>query len=118
MAGGTIGRVAGLLTMHWQRLRTAPALRVVERAGGSTRVAVDGLVCGVCAARTQAALARVPGVRAVRVDLARGAAEVEHAVGGAPCDEALARALASVVVAMRLRRWLATVVAWRGRRVW
>lgn len=106
--------MTGLLTVYFRRLRTAPAVRVLARGRASTRVAVDGLVCGVCAMRTGSALARVPGVHAVRVDLAGGTAEVEHAVGEPPDEEALRRALASVVVARGLRRWLAGV-SLRGR---
>jgi copper chaperone CopZ len=116
--GGTIGAVTGLLTVHAGRLRTMPALRVLARERASTRVAVDGLVCGVCAARTHSALARVAGVYAVRVDLGQGTAEVQHAAGAPPDDEALQRALASVVVAGGLRRWLARGVAWREWRAW
>ena len=74
-------------------------------------MAIDGLVCGVCAARTQRALAGLPGVAAVEVDLASGLATIEHAAStraGAPPDgAALQAALDGVVVAIGLRRWLA-----------
>ncbi len=103
---------------HVKRLQTAPALRVLAHGRASTRVAIDGLVCGLCALRTHSALARVPGVRAVRVDLASGTAEVDHAAGEPPDMDALRRALASVVVAGSLRRALARAWAWRGRQAW
>ena len=74
-------------------------------------MAIDGLVCGVCAARTRSAFARLSGVAAVEVDLASGLASIEHAaavLGDAPPDgAALQAALDGVVVAVGLRRWLA-----------
>lgn len=111
-AGDTIGGMTGLLTVHLRRLRTMPALRVLARADASTQFAVEGLVCGVCAARTRSALAAVPGVRSVRVDLERGTAEVEHEPDVRPDEATLERALASIVVARGLRRWLADGPKW------
>lgn len=107
-----------MLTFHLSRLRTAPTLHVLARQRASTRVAIDGLVCGVCAMRTRTALATVPGVRAVRVDLAAGTAEVEHEAGIRVDEAALRRALASVIVAAGLRRALARICAWRGWLGW
>jgi copper chaperone CopZ len=104
--------MAGLFTVHLRRLRTMPALRELAHGDGSTRYAVDGLVCGVCAMRTHSALADVPGVRAVHVDLERGIAEVEHAPGERPDAATLERALASIVVARGVRRWLADGLRW------
>jgi len=108
------------------RLLTAPEARVIGRSSGRSLVAIDGLVCGVCAARTGRALARMRGVAAVEVDLARGVATIEHAraaADDAAVDDAapdvaaldvaaLERALQGVVVAARLRRRLA---GWAAR---
>ena len=51
-----------LLRMHPARLLTTPEARVIERSNGRSVVAIDGLVCAVCAARTRAALSQVRGV--------------------------------------------------------
>jgi copper chaperone CopZ len=94
------------VSLHPARLLTSPEARVLDRREGRTTIAVDGLVCGVCAARTRRALAGIDGVRAVEVDLARGLAHIEH--GRVPPEvEALRRALDGVVVANGWRRRLA-----------
>ncbi|NBC32542.1 MAG: heavy metal translocating P-type ATPase [Alphaproteobacteria bacterium] len=61
----------------------AAVLTADEAQGGSRspdttthRFAVSGMVCGSCASRLQAQLARVPGVRDARVNLATERAEV------------------------------------------
>lgn len=103
-----------LLRMHPSRLASAPRLRALTTEGATLRLAVDGLVCGVCAARTASALRSVPGVRATRVDLDRGTAEV--VTSGLVPTEALEAALASVVVAPRARRALERAAnGWRAR---
>ncbi len=95
-----------------------PRVRVLGRTSGSEvttlHLAVDGLVCAACAARTASALRALPGVRAARVDLVSGTAEV---VTSAPLRAAaLEAALASVVVAPRARRAIERVVTrWRAR---
>ena len=112
-----------LLRLYPARLLTAPRARVIARSRGRSLVAIDGLVCGVCAARTRRALSRVCGVGAVEVDLARGVATIEHDSppdgaapdGAAPDEQTLRRALAGVVVAAGLRRRLAAWAARRGR---
>ena len=100
--------------IHPSRLLTAPTLRPVARDEGRTTLAVDGLVCGLCAARTRAALAGVEGVRRVDVDLGRGVAVVEHD-GETPRLDAMRGALDRVVVAMPLRRLLERVARVRRR---
>ena len=93
------------LHIHPSRLRTAPAVRVLERGEDCTTFAIDGLVCGLCADRTRDALTGVDGVRGVRVDLERGVAVVEHE-GDVPGLTTLQGALDRVVVARPLRKLL------------
>ena len=112
-------RLPRLQGLHLARVLTAPDARVIERSNGRSVVAIDGLVCAFCAARTRRALSGVRGVGAAEVDLARGLATIEHA-GAAPGDQspddaALLRALEGVVVAPGLRRRLAAFAARRGR---
>lgn len=102
------------LHIHPSRLRTAPAVRAIERGEGSTTFAVDGLVCGLCATRTRTALASVEGVRNVAVDLERGLAEVEHE-GDLPRPAVLQDALDRTVIALPVRR-LIDRLAHLGRR--
>ena len=82
--------------------------RLERRDGGATLVvlSIDGLVCDVCAARAQRALADLPGATAAEVDLESGAASVTFA-GQAPSEEALAQAVEGVVLLRAARRWLA-----------
>lgn len=84
------------------------AIRRLERRDGGATLAVlsiDGLVCDVCAARAQRALADLPGATAAEVDLESGAASVTFA-GQAPSEEALAQAVGRVVLLRPTRRWL------------
>lgn len=104
----------GALHIHPSRLRTAPALRTIESADGSTMLAVDGLVCGMCAARTQSALSDIEGVRSVEVDLERGVAVVRHE-GDPPRMTAMQQAVDRVVIARPVRRLLDRLMHRRGR---
>ena len=82
--------------------------------GARTTLRVDGVLCSLCAARTQAALESLPGVRRASVDLDAGRAVVEHdrALAGAP---ALVKAVESAVVLRPLRRVLAVLsTPWRN----
>ena len=84
-------------------------VRRLERGDGDATLAVlsiDGLVCDVCAARAQRALADLPGATAAEVDLESGAASVRFA-GQAPNEEALAQAVEGEVLLRPARRWLA-----------
>lgn len=101
--------------IHPSRLRTAPGLRPIERGEGRTTFAVDGLVCGLCAARTRTALAGVEGVCSVDVDLDRGIAEVEHE-GALPGPAALQSALDRAVVALPVRKLIDRLTHRRVRR--
>ena len=102
------------LHIHPSRLRTAPAVRAIERGDDRTTFAVDGLVCGLCAARTRTALTGVEGVRSVEVDLERGVAVVEHE-GDLPRPSVLQGALDRTVIALPVRR-LIDRLAHLGRR--
>ena len=92
------------------RLFVFPRARVKTSQGpdenARTTLHVEGLLCSVCAARVQAALEAMPGVRKARVDLSAGSAIVEHdrARAGTP---ALVEAVESRVVLRPLRRVLA-----------
>ena len=92
------------------RLFVFPRARVEASHGpddnACTTLHVEGLLCSVCAARVQAALESMPGVRKARVDLNAGSATVEHdrACAGTP---ALVTAVESRVVLRPLRRVLA-----------
>ena len=94
------------------RLLRLPALRLRSRSARRTTFAIDGLVCGLCAARAQRALAEVSGVERVRVDLSLGVVELEHAGPTAgPELPALSRALDGVVIARGARRAVAKLAA-------
>ena len=93
-------------------------LRRLQRSdGGATQadVHIDGLVCDMCAARAQRALAGLPGVTAAEVDLECGAASVTFA-GPAASEQAMARAVEGVVLLRPARRWLARLSAIAARR--
>ena len=102
------------LHVHPSRLRTAPALCAIEHGDGRTTFAVDGLVCGLCAARTRQAIEGVDGVQHVEVDLDRGVAVVRHE-GDPPRVAAMQGALDRVVVALPVRRLLDRLMHPRGR---
>ena len=99
------------------RLFVFPRARLEASQGpddsARTTLRVEGLLCSLCAARTQAALELLPGVRRASVDLDVGNATVEHdrALVEAP---ALERAVESAVVLRPLRRVLAVLsTPWR-----
>jgi copper chaperone CopZ len=96
------------------RLLVNPTARVESLEGDVTRVRVDGLVCStVCAARTKEALEGLDGVRRVELDFDTGVATIE----GKPHDaEAYERAVTSVVVGRRMRRFIEHLAARFGRR--
>ena len=95
--------------LYPHRLLREPALRPLARTPGRSNYRVEGLVCGLCAARTQRALAAVEGAGDVTVDLASATVELAHDGGSAPPLAALSRALDGVVIAERARRTLAAV---------
>jgi len=93
------------LRLHLSRLLVAPR---VERAeddateGGGYRL--SGVVCGVCATRTEAALASVEGVEAATVDLGGSRATLRLSPGASVDVAALQHALEGAVVGMSMRR--------------
>ena len=99
------------IQLHLRRLLTAPRLRVSSRGKGGSDLAIDGLVCGVCASRTERALRSVPGVTSASVDLACGTARIEHGEA-APDPAQLAAAVDGVVVA---RPWRLRIEGWATR---
>ncbi len=101
--------------LHPSRLWTAPASRVIERREGRSIIAIDGLVCSVCAGRAQRSLTDAEGVRSVEVDLDRGVAAIEHGPG-APSDAELHAAIERSVIGMPARRWLERLARRRGTR--
>ena len=93
------------MSIYPLRLLRAPSLRMLASGEGTARLAIDGLACTRCASRTAAALASVPGVRAVRVDLARAGVDVVHDGDGADL-RALREALEAAVLLPRARRMI------------
>ncbi len=94
------------------RLLRAPALRLQSRTTRRTTLAIDGLVCGLCAARTQRALAEVAGVERVHVHLSAGVIDLEYAGPTAvPELSVLSQALEGAVLARGARGAVAEIVA-------
>jgi copper chaperone len=56
----------------------------------TTKLTVTGMSCGHCADAVENALRSQPGVRSVKVNLAGGAAEVEHEEGAVEPEELIA----------------------------
>lgn len=102
------------LRLHLHRLLVAPRVQITRATPDAADVTVHGLVCGVCALRTRAALLSVPGVREACVDLRAGTATLRLAPGAAPDERALQRALEGVVIAMPVRR---AMERWSGRLI-
>ena len=100
--------------VHPARLLVAPSIRVVTRDDHRATIAVDGLVCSWCAARTQTVLNAMPGVRSVEIDLERGTAEVSYQASMEADERALQSALERVVLAQWARRFMERVA--RGLR--
>ena len=86
------------IQLHPRRLLTAPRLRVTSKGAWRSELAIDGLVCGVCASRTERALRSIPGIERASVDLASGCATIEHGEA-APDLAQLADAVDGVVIA-------------------
>lgn len=102
------------LRLHLDRIRHAPRVEGISEDG---RLELRGVVCGVCAARTESALRSVEGVEAVTVDLAGSRATVRLSPGAQVDVPALQRALEGVVVGMSIRRRIEHSVEWLIGRV-
>lgn len=112
--GALVRTVLHWTRMHPRRLLVAPRLHLGAEgapgeAGGEATVRVRGMVCALCAQRTGAALAAVPGVEEARVDLDTGVARLRLTPGtrrDRALEEALQGALDGVVVGLGARRWV------------
>lgn len=104
--------------LHLRRLLVAPRVAVAASTPAGAEVRVDGLVCGVCALRTAAALRSVRGVQDACVDLDAGRATLSLAPGAVVDPVAMQRALERVVIAMPLRRRIERLVATLRTRRW
>ena len=114
--GMTRASLARFLRLHPARLIAAPRVEVISTNEREIGLAVHGLVCGVCAARTEAALLATPGVDAACVDLDAGTARVTMAHGAPVSADAMQRSLERVVVAMPLRRGIERMMTAGGSR--
>ena len=108
-------RFVSALRLYPLRLLRMPALRPLVRRDDRSTLAIEGLVCGLCAARVRAALAAVPGVDEARVSLSDGVVELRHGGQSRPDADTLRRALDSVVVGRGARRALAMLARRLGR---
>lgn len=109
-------RIPAIPLLPW-RLFTEPAVTEVHHTSGHTALRVEGLMCGLCAARTRAELAALPGVETAAVDLRTGRAVLTHP-GDGPGEAALRAALERVVVLPEGRRWVARLAGvFRLRRI-
>jgi copper chaperone CopZ len=99
------------LRLHLSRLLAAPRIEGIERiegveggATGGEGLRLRGVACGVCATRTEAALASVEGVEAATVDLGSSRATLRLSPGASVEIATLQRALEGAVVGMSMRR--------------
>lgn len=91
--------------LHPARLRHAPRIEAgAPEMAGATTVQVRGLVCDVCATRTEAALRSVDGVEDVTVDLDAATASLRLSPGASVQPQRLQEALERAVIAMPVRR--------------
>ena len=100
------------MRLRLENLPITPRARLLSASQDEVRLAVDGLVCGVCAGRVQSALARLPGVASAECSLETGEARVrlEHA----DADADWIGAVESTVILPGARRWLTRL--WEGAR--
>ena len=106
--------------IHPARLLVAPRLDVAsadDECAGQVTVTIRGLVCGVCAARTRAALLATPGVAAASVDLEGGTATLRLRPGTIIDAAALQRSLDRVVLGRPARRGIERVAV-AARAAW
>lgn len=100
------------MKLRLENLPITPRARILSASDDEVRLAVDGLVCNVCAGRVQAALARQPGVASAECSLDSGEAVVR--VNGAHDRAALIEAVESTVILPAARRWFTRL--WNGAR--
>ena len=100
------------MQLRLEHLPITPRARILSATDDEVRLAVDGLVCNICAGRVQTALARLPGVASAECSLESGEARVRLADPRAEVD--WIGAVESTVILPRVRRWLTLV--WDGVR--
>ena len=98
------------MRLRLENLPITPRARLLSASQDEVRLAVDGLVCGVCAGRVQSALSQMPGVASAECSLEAGEARVrlEHA----DADADWIGAVESTVILPGARRWLTRL--WEG----
>lgn len=100
------------MKLRLENLPITPRARILSASDNEVRLAVDGLVCNVCAGRVQAALARQPGVAAAECSLDSGEAVVRLNDSQRQTD--LVQAVESTVILPVARRWFTRL--WNGAR--
>ena len=98
------------MRLRLENLPITPRARLLSASEDELRLAVDGLVCGVCAGRVQAALAQLPGVASAECSLETGEARVRLEHADAETD--WIGAVESTVILPGARRWLTRL--WQG----
>ena len=98
------------MRLRLENLPITPRARLLSASEDELRLAVDGLVCGVCAGRVQSALAQMPGVASAECSLETGEARVRLERADAETD--WIGAVESTVILPGARRWLTRL--WQG----
>lgn len=98
------------MRLRLENLPITPRARLLSASEDELRLAVDGLVCGVCAGRVQSALAQMPGVASAECSLETGEARVRLEHADAETD--WIGAVESTVILPGARRWLTRL--WQG----
>lgn len=100
------------MKLRLENLPITPRARVLSASDDEVRLAIDGLVCNVCAGRVQAALARQPGVASAECSLDSGEAVVR--LNDSQHQTDLVQAVESTVILPAARRWFTRL--WNGAR--
>lgn len=100
------------MKLRLENLPITPRARILSASDDEVRLAVDGLVCNVCAGRVQAALARQPGVASAECSLDSGEAVVRFSDPEHQTD--LVQAVELTVILPAARRWFTRL--WNGAR--
>ena len=98
--------------LRLRNLPVTPRARILSASDDEVRLAVDGLVCNICARRVQAALAQQPGVASAECSLDTGEAVVRFDDPQRQTD--LVQAVEAAVILPAARRWLTRL--WNGAR--
>ena len=95
--------------LRLERLRSTPAARVSRRGSNSAEIAVEGLVCSLCAARVASALRSLPGVTDASCSLEDGVAIVRLSGAEVEADD-LIGAVEGSAIFMPVRRALSRLL--------